>query len=68
MKLSFTAVVIKDDNWYVASCLENHVASQGKTQEEALVNLQEALELYYEESDEIPKFDKPFVTSLEIVI
>jgi len=68
MKYTFMVSIIKDDDWYVASCLENHVASQGKTRDEALVNLQEALELYYEDSDELPNFEKPFVTSLEIAI
>jgi len=68
MKYAFMVSIIKDDDWYVASCLENHVASQGKTRDEALANLQEALELYYEDSDEIPNFEKPFVTSLEIAI
>ena len=68
MKYNFMVSIIKDDDWYVASCLENHVASQGKTRDEALANLQEALELYYEDNDEIPSFEKPFVTSLEIAI
>jgi len=48
MKYNFMVSIIKDDDWYVASCLENHVASQGKTRDEALANLHEALELYYE--------------------
>ena len=68
VKYNFMVSIIKDDDWYVASCLENHVASQGKTRDEALANLQEALELYYEDNDEIPNFEKPFVTSLEIAI
>ena len=68
MKYSFMVSIIKSDDWYVASCLENHVASQGKSKEEALENLQEALELYYEDNEEIPNFEKPFVTSLEIAI
>ena len=68
MKYNFMVSIIKDDGWYVASCLENHVASQGKTREEALANLQEALELYYEDNDEVPSTEKPFVTSLEIAI
>jgi predicted RNase H-like HicB family nuclease len=33
----------------VAQCLEVDVASQGRTEEEALQNLKEALELYFEE-------------------
>ena len=68
MKYSFMVSIIKDGDWYVASCLENHVASQGKTRDEALANLQEALELYYEDSDEMPNPEKPFVTSLEIAV
>lgn len=68
MKYNFMVSIIKDDDWFVASCLENHVASQGKTKDEALANLQEALELYYEDNDEIPRFERPFVTSLEIAI
>jgi len=68
MKHSFLVSIIKDDDWYVASCLENHVASQGKTRDEALVNLQEALSLYYEDSNEVPNIEKPFVTSLEVAI
>ena len=64
MKYNFMVSIIKDDDWYVASCLENHIASQGKTRDEALANLQEALELYYEDNDEIPNFEKPFVTSV----
>ena len=34
--------------WYVAQCLEVDVASQGETEEEALANLKEALELHLE--------------------
>jgi len=68
MKFNFMVSVIKEDDWYVASCLENHVASQGKSREEALVNLQEALELYFEDIDDVPNIEKPFVTTLEIAI
>jgi len=46
----FTATVAiqQEDSWFVAKCLENSVASQGKTIDEAMENLKEALELYYE--------------------
>jgi hypothetical protein len=33
---------------YVSQCLELDVASQGETEEEALANLKEALELHFE--------------------
>jgi predicted RNase H-like HicB family nuclease len=48
MKRSFAATVWREGNWYVSQCLEVDVASQGETEEEALENLKEALELYFE--------------------
>ena len=45
----FTAAVVHEDGWYVARCLEVEVASQGRTVDEALDNLREALELYFED-------------------
>jgi len=48
MKRPFAATVWKEENWYVAQCLELDVASQGETEEEALENLREALDLYFE--------------------
>lgn len=48
MKRPFTATVWRDGNWYVSQCLEVDVASQGETEEEALANLKEALELHFE--------------------
>lgn len=38
----------KEENWYVAKCTDNGIASQGKTKKEAIYNLKEALELYKE--------------------
>jgi predicted RNase H-like HicB family nuclease len=48
VKQSFTASVWKEGDWYVAQCREVDVASQGETEEEALTNLREALELHFE--------------------
>ena len=48
MKRPFTATVWKDGSWFVSQCLEVDVASQGETEEEALTNLKEALELHFE--------------------
>ena len=45
----FSAVVHKEDDMYVAECPEVGTASQGKTMEEAFVNLKGATELYLEE-------------------
>jgi len=48
MKRPFSATVWKEGDWYVAQCLDVDVASQGETEEEALSNLTEALELHFE--------------------
>ena len=48
MKRPFAASVWQEGDWYVAQCLELDVASQGETEVEALTNLKEALELYFE--------------------
>jgi predicted RNase H-like HicB family nuclease len=48
MKRPFAATVWREGNWYVSQCLELDIASQGETEEEALANLKDALELHYE--------------------
>jgi len=47
-----TAVIEKEGKWYVATCPELGVASQGGTLEEAEAMIQEAVELLLEEADE----------------
>jgi predicted RNase H-like HicB family nuclease len=65
---TLTAAVAKDGEWYVARCLEVEVASQGETIDEALANLREALELYFEDDEVPPSFTHPLVTPIEIRI
>lgn len=48
MSKKFTAVITKEEKWYVAHCVELGVVSQGKTIEECKANLKEAVELYLE--------------------
>ncbi|MEA3355708.1 MAG: type II toxin-antitoxin system HicB family antitoxin [Patescibacteria group bacterium] len=47
------ALVWKEDDLYVAKAVEVEIASQGKTRADAKKNLQEALELYFE-NEKIP--------------
>lgn len=49
MKRAFAATVWREGDWFVSQCLEIDVASQGETEEEALANLKEALELHFEQ-------------------
>lgn len=43
----FTASIWREEDWFIAQCLEVDIASQGES-EEALTHLGEALELYFE--------------------
>ena len=47
MKRVFTAGIAREGGWYVAQCLEMDLASQGESEEDALTNLKEALELHF---------------------
>jgi predicted RNase H-like HicB family nuclease len=47
---TFTAVLHKESDLYVADCPEVGTVSQGITVGEAIANLKEATELYLEES------------------
>jgi predicted RNase H-like HicB family nuclease len=63
-----SAVVWREYGIYVALCPEFDVASQGKSVEEALRNLKEALELYLEEEDveKSSKAEAPIVTIVKV--
>ena len=63
-KRTFTAVMYREDDLYVAECPEVGTASQGITIEEAIANLQEAIELYLEEFP-LPDVGHPFLTTFE---
>ena len=68
MNTTFTVIIRREENWYVASCPENHVASQGTSIDEAVWNLKEALALYYEDEHELPERSPVFVTTVEVAL
>jgi predicted RNase H-like HicB family nuclease len=51
MRVDLTAVVWEEGKWCVAQCAELGVASQGRDEEEALRNLEEAVLLYLQDDD-----------------
>lgn len=63
-------IVWRENKWFVAKALEVEVASQGKTEKEALANLKEALELYFEDMSgiELAKVNKPKLQDISIQI
>ncbi|OGZ66784.1 MAG: hypothetical protein A3D34_03690 [Candidatus Staskawiczbacteria bacterium RIFCSPHIGHO2_02_FULL_33_16] len=54
-KINFKNIVWKEGKHYVAQCLNVDVSSFGNTKKEALVNLQEALVLYFEDNKSVKK-------------
>lgn len=67
-----TAVLIREDDGFVALCPELDVASQGDTVEEAKMNLKEAVELFFEcASDEEVRerlSSEAYISSMEVSI
>jgi predicted RNase H-like HicB family nuclease len=62
---TFTAVLHKEEDMYVAECPEVGTVSQGKTLEEAINNLKEATELYLEEFP-LKEEKKSLITTFEV--
>ena len=58
-KLNLKNVVWKEGKYYVAQCLNVDVSSFGRTKREAIANLNEALDLYFDEQK------KPMVLKVE---
>ena len=56
MEIKFSAVITKEEKWFVSYCPELGVSSQGKTKKSAVNNLKEAVELYLEDDPlELPE-------------
>jgi predicted RNase H-like HicB family nuclease len=64
--MEFTVAVTHEDPWYVARCLDIEVASQGATVDEALSNLKEALELYFEDEVLPSELEPPIIATLRL--
>lgn len=64
----FNVIVQRDEGWYVAKCIDNSVASQGETVEEALANLKEALALYYEDETIDAPPSPAILTAVEVAV
>ena len=62
---TFTAVLHKEEDMYVAECPEVGTVSQGRTLDEAVSNLKEATELYLEEFP-LEGEGKSLITTFEV--
>jgi predicted RNase H-like HicB family nuclease len=63
------AVVFREGKHYVAQCLDVDVSSFGDSEDDALSNLREALELYFEDASEdaVAKVEGPEVRRLTLL-
>ena len=73
MTFKGTIKIELEDEWYVATCLENNIASQGKTITDAMKNLKEAITLYYEDENNKEELnflqnDEVYITRLEMAL
>lgn len=62
---TFTAMLQKEEDLFVATCPELGTVSQGRTVEDAVQNLKEATELYLETTPATAKA-KPILTTFEV--
>ncbi|MEI6316125.1 MAG: type II toxin-antitoxin system HicB family antitoxin [bacterium] len=58
-------IIWKEGTYYVAQCLNVEVSSFGKTKKEALANLSEAIELYFEDMNisKVSKVERPEIVT-----
>jgi predicted RNase H-like HicB family nuclease len=72
MNFKGTIIIKQEEEWFVATCLENNIASQGKTIDEAIANLKEAIALYYEDETKeeinLPHDNQIYITTLEMAV
>lgn len=61
-----TAAISHEDEWYVARALEVEVTSQGHSIDEALANLREALELYFEDEALPEDIEPPIIATVQL--
>ncbi|MHA1637320.1 MAG: type II toxin-antitoxin system HicB family antitoxin [Candidatus Thorarchaeota archaeon] len=51
--MQLSTIVTREDTFFIAFAPDVDIASQGETMEEALTNLKEALNLYFEDKDAV---------------
>ncbi len=67
-KIALKNIVWKEENYFVARCLNVEVSSFGTTKQEALKNLHEALDLYFEDMplENALSIENPEIVSAEL--
>jgi predicted RNase H-like HicB family nuclease len=66
VNVRFTAAIKHEGEWFVARALEVEVTSQGQSIDEALANLREALELYFEDETLPEDIEPPIIATAQL--
>lgn len=64
---TFTAILHRESDLYVAECPEVGTVSQGSSLDEAVANLKEATELFLEEFP-LPEGERSLLTTFEVAV
>ena len=72
MNRTFTALIQREDDMYVALCTDLDIASQGASITEARENLKEAIELFFLEASDSEVADRlhteQYISSIEVAL
>ena len=67
-EMRLTAAVTREGPLYAARCLEVEVASQGLSFEQALTNVKEALDRFFEDHPDRPAVVPPVIAPVEVSV
>ena len=67
-RITLKNIVWKEGKYYVSQCLNTDISSFGDTKKEALANLNEALELYFEDikTPKVAKVERPEISTFSL--
>ncbi len=65
-EVEVTIFIWREGKWYVAYEPTSGVSSQGRTVDEALENIREALELYLEEKQDVYPLERVMITKIKM--
>ena len=68
-EIALKNIVWQEGKYFVAQCLNIDISSFGETREEALVNLNEALQLFFEDAspDQIQQVENPEIVTTSLI-
>jgi predicted RNase H-like HicB family nuclease len=64
--MNFSAAVTHEGEWFVARFFEFEKTSQGATEDDAVANLREALELLFEDQRTRSNVENPVITTFRL--